>query len=273
MTIKTTLPASLSPEKSLNNSSVRGEASSGSAQGTQGVSKSVRGEVSNHELISPNNHDITSTTLRYLRANGVAQRFSDSHPLAGERDEVVLRKPPVNDSFWNASTLGAGAELMPWLHDHGSLTLRIQQRCARFAVHNVRDGLARIALDESALLGIAPRQLAWSREVFLYADDQPVIFAHSACAARHLRGAWAALRDLGSKPLGALLFSHPLVARQPLHYRALRSGDPLYKRVAALLPEPPSRLWARRSLFYLHGTPLLVTEVFLPVILKCRIVD
>ena len=178
-----------------------------------------------------------------------------------------------NDSYWNGAALGVSAELLPWLRDHGSLTLRIQQRCDDFSVQNVKSSLARIALDESALLGIAPHQLAWSREVFLCADGRPVVFAHSACATPHLRGAWSALHNLGNRPLGALLFSHPLVVRQPLHYKVLRSGHPLYRRATALLSDPPQRLWARRSLFYLHDAPLLVTEVFLPEILKCRIVD
>ena len=128
-------------------------------------------------------------------------------------------------------------------------------------------GLARIAWDESALLGIAPRQLAYSREVVLYADHQPVVFAHSTLAAEHLRSTWAEVRMLGSKPLGALLFAHPLVKRKSLHYKALRNTHPLYQRAAAVLNDPPPRLWARRSLFYLHAAPLLVTEVFLPQIL------
>jgi len=172
------------------------------------------------------------------------------------------------DIFWNGAALGCGAELAPWLRDRGSLTQRIQQRCTSFAVRGVRTGLARIALDESALLGIAPQQLAYSREVFLYADGQPVVFAHSALANAHLRGVWSAVRTLGSKPLGALLFAHPLVVRKPLHYQALRNTHPLYKRAAGILNDPPHRLWARRSLFYLSGAPLLVTEVFLPAILR-----
>jgi len=172
------------------------------------------------------------------------------------------------DKFWNGASLGCPAGFAPWLRDHGSLTQRIQQRCTRFAVHGVRSGLARIAPDESALLGVAPQHLAWSREVFLYADGRPVVFAHSACARQHLRGAWSAVRGLGNKPLGALLFAHPLVERKPLYYKALRSAHPLYQRAAAVLNNPPGRLWARRSLFYLHGTPLLVTEVFLPEILR-----
>ncbi len=165
--------------------------------------------------------------------------------------------------------MGAKAELLPWLRNSGSLTQRIMQHCQRFSVHSVRSGMARIALDESALLNITPRQLAWSREVFLYADDHPVVFAHSAC--KELRGAWRTLRQLGNKPLGALLFSHPQIIRQPLHYKALHAHHPLYRRACSVLSDPPGRLWARRSLFYLHHVPLLVTEVFLPEILKLQL--
>lgn len=173
----------------------------------------------------------------------------------------------TSDKFWRGAALGCGTELAPWLRDRGSLTRRIRQRCTHFEVRGVRNGLARIALDESALLGVAPKQLAWSREVFLYADGQPVVFAHSALASRHLRGAWQAVRMLGNRPLGGFLFAHPLVERMPLHYRVLRSSHPLYQRAAGVLGHPPHTLWARRSLFYLRDAPLLVTEVFLPGIL------
>jgi chorismate lyase len=174
------------------------------------------------------------------------------------------------DTFWHGAALGCGGDLARWLMDHGSLTQRIQQRCADFEVRGVNSRLARIALDESALLGIAPLQLAYSREVFLFADGRPVVFAHSAFAHRHLRGAWSSVRTLGNKPLGALLFAHPLVEREPLHYKSLRNTHPLHQRAVKLLKEPPQRLWARRSLFYLHDAPLLVTEVFLPAILLLR---
>ena len=177
-------------------------------------------------------------------------------------------KPDImHDTFWSGTTIGCEPALQPWLYDHGSLTQRIQQRCAAFAVQPVRSGLARIAYDESALLGITPRQLAYSREVFLYADGQPVVFAHSTCAAEHLHGAWAALGGLGNQSLGAVLFTHPQVVRRPLHFKALRSHHPLYKSATGI-GNLPGTLWARRSLFYLHAAPLLVTEVFLPGILK-----
>ena len=174
------------------------------------------------------------------------------------------------DVFWNSSALGAPAALLPWLRDRGSLTRRIQSRCERFSVRNVKSTLARIAPDEYAILGVAPKRLAWSREVFLCADDTPVVFAHSACAAENLSGAWQDLRGIGNSPLGALLFSHPRIDRRPLHYKTLRRHHPLFIRAAAGLDNPPDRLWARRSLFYLYNAPLLVTEVFLPDILHLK---
>jgi chorismate--pyruvate lyase len=173
----------------------------------------------------------------------------------------------MRDEYWQRLILGADG-YAPWLRDEGSLTRRIQQRCDIFTVRPVRSGLARVAYDEAALLGIPPDRYAFSREVFLYADTKPVVFAHSACAHEHLRGVWGSVRGLGNRSLGTLLFSHPLVERQPLHFRYLRPHHPLYKSAAAVLGDAPDRLWARRSLFHLQGAPLLVTEVFLPEILK-----
>lgn len=175
----------------------------------------------------------------------------------------------MRDPYWQTMLLAA-AEYSPWLRDQGSLTRRIQQRCEHFAVQPVRSGLACVAFDEASVLGIKPHQLAYSREVFLYADGQPVVFAHSACSREHLRGAWSAISGLGSKPLGALLFAHPLVERKPLHYKMLSAHHALYRSAVAKSGETPERLWARRSLFYLHDAPLLVTEVFLPEILQLK---
>lgn len=182
------------------------------------------------------------------------------------------------DRFWNGAPLGCDAALRPWLDDHGSLTRRIQCRCARFEVRPLHDGLARIAPDEAALLGIAAHRLAWSREVLLYADGAPVVFAHSTCRQQDMRGAWQAMRGLGNRSLGSLLFSHPLVERQPLHFKALRPHHPLHAgrvltgQVGSRpdLQDVAATLWARRSLFHLHGAPLLVTEVFLPRILQLK---
>ncbi len=174
----------------------------------------------------------------------------------------------MSDPFWSRSTIGCDAKLSPWLHDFGSLTKGIQNSCNTFSVEIVNSGKSHIAYEESALLGIRPQHFAYSREVFLYADNQPVVFAHSTCAISHLRGTWSAIKGLGNSPLGAMLFAHPQIKRKSLYFKLLRHHHPLYHRACGIFTREASQLWARRSLFYLHGSPLLVTEVFLPGILQ-----
>ncbi len=171
---------------------------------------------------------------------------------------------------WRTFVPSIDAAYSPWLHDHGSLTLRIRQRCEKFHVQNVYNGLNLSSRDETNTLQLPRRQNIYTRDVFLYADGKPVVFAHSVVAAQHLLGAWHTLQHLGNRPLGALLFSHPLVQRAPLRFRSITAGHPLYRHAVQTLDTAPSQLWARRSVFTLHGAPLLVTEVFLPNILKLR---
>jgi chorismate lyase len=158
----------------------------------------------------------------------------------------------------------------PWLRDHGSLTRRIQQRCTTFKVLNMYTGLSMVTQDEIAPLKVLRPQHIYTRNVFLYADDKPVVFAHSVVAAHHLNHAWHDVQHMGNRPLGALLFSHPLVQRAPLRFKALQPAHPLYRQAASVLEVQPARLWARRSVFTLQGASLLVTEVFLPDILKLK---
>jgi chorismate--pyruvate lyase len=158
-----------------------------------------------------------------------------------------------------------------WLNDEGSLTARIRERCKNFAVRVLRQQLLPPHADERALLGIAPRESAWVREVLLVADGVPVVFAHSVLARRQARGPWQMFGRIGTRSLGAVLFADPRIARHPLRYRRLDARHPLYRsalRDAGLDARSTERLWARRSVFTRAGQSLLVCEVFLPGILS-----
>jgi chorismate--pyruvate lyase len=161
---------------------------------------------------------------------------------------------------------GAPAWLRPWLADPGSLTARIVARCDSFEVRVLGERRARPFPDERALIGLPPGRYAWTREVLLFADGLPVVFAHSALAPRDLNGAWHMAQAIGSRPLGAALFADPSIYRGPLSAARLTARHPLHRRASAALGSPLPRLWARRSLFCRLDRPLLVTEVFLPAI-------
>jgi chorismate--pyruvate lyase len=162
--------------------------------------------------------------------------------------------------------------LRGWLTDQGSLTRRLKRHCPAFRVHPTRIGRFRTSHDENRALRLGPGCLAYVREVILDCGNLPVVFAHSVVALDSLRGPWAAVTRLGSRPLGEALFSNPRISRGHLQYKRLSRRHPLARQAirsgiaAANLP-----LWARRSFFFLQGRPILVTEVFLQDIRRIEI--
>ena len=174
------------------------------------------------------------------------------------------------DRKWLCRPAHSAAGMRAWLVDRGSLTARIQARCDAFRVQLLKQGRARVDRDERFLHAGARRGMALVREVYLYCGDTPVVFAHSVIDPRSLHGPWRRLARLGTRPLGAALFADPRVRRYPLHQRKLNRHHELYARACAALATRPPYLWARRSLFMLHNSPILVTEVFLPGIVKLR---
>ena len=71
-------------------------------------------------------------------------------------------------------------------------------------------------LDEALALAIPSGQLALVREVILYGNNQPWVYARSVLPHQALNGRLRFLRRLGNKPLGALLFSNPVIKREPV---------------------------------------------------------
>ncbi|MFM9835574.1 MAG: chorismate--pyruvate lyase family protein [Methylophilaceae bacterium] len=155
-----------------------------------------------------------------------------------------------------------------WLIDNGSLTARLQQRYSDFLVKKIRLTNAKPSKEEEGLLKLKPNQHALIRDVLLLGNHQPVVFAHSVLPRSALKGAWNKLGRLGNKPLGATLFANPKVKRSPLEYKKLSRQHPISMQVAGHFDIQPKMLWARRSVFQLKRAKILVTEVFLPQILK-----
>ena len=178
-----------------------------------------------------------------------------------------MNAAPLSD--WHPALSSISPRARSWLQNRGSLTQLIQRRCCgEFSVKPVFQSLAAVCGDELAVMNLRRDELALVREVYLYCGETPVVFAHSVVARNDLRGAWRSLIGLGTKSLGTVLFTNPIVKRTPLRFKKLTSAHPLFTRACRKLQVQPASLWARRSLFTLHGQSILVTEVFLPSILE-----
>ena len=125
----------------------------------------------------------------------------------------------------------------------------------------LKQEIARPRLAESHMLGLPPGRRAMIREVLLHGRDTPWVYARSIMPMSTLTGRQRRLKRLDSRPLGALLFADPGMRRGSLQPGRVAASSLPWAAGVSQHPEP---LWGRRSLFFLDGKPLLVSEIFLP---------
>jgi chorismate--pyruvate lyase len=157
-----------------------------------------------------------------------------------------------------------------WLFDPASLTARLVAACKqRFRVEVLSQAWGTPFHNEIARLGMQPRHRALIREVLLYCGETPWVFARTVIPRSTLNGKEKYLANLGSKPLGAVLFADPHMHRDEFEVACIEAGEYLYTAATHTSQKKPKQIWGRRSAFYLSKKPLLVNEIFLPAIAQC----
>ena len=141
-----------------------------------------------------------------------------------------------------------------WVLDTGSLTKRLMKASqGQFAVRVTYQGWAYPSLDEIKTLKIPLRQKALIREVELLCFDETWVKARTVIPNTTLTGAEKQLQYMGNRPLGAFLFKSKTMHRKPLEIARPKLGQ-------------LEGIYGRRSVFLLHGKPLLVSELFMPCV-------
>lgn len=179
---------------------------------------------------------------------------------------------------WRGSGEELPAAAAAWLLHQGSLTEKLRGRCGSLKVRIVRQGwfsgslktneasfcaaktneasFCEAKTDTAGLPGLetakaggvaaAASERVWLREVMLFGDGVPWVFAQTLLPESGARGAAAGLTELGDEPIGPWLFARR-TRRQSLQWRRDEGG-----------------LYARRSMLLLEGSPLQISELFLP---------
>jgi chorismate--pyruvate lyase len=176
----------------------------------------------------------------------------------------VTKKP--HDNVWQRAP-SASQRYRPWLIDRGSLTRRVEARSPGMQVKVIFQGRHRLHRDEKFLAaGGRHGTLALTRDVLLFSRGVPIVYAHSVLQPGDRGAGWRLMKGMGARPLGAALFTDPRIRRLKLRQRKLGHTHELY-RDATRSATAGTTLWARRSLFMVGKSPILVTEVFLPGVL------
>lgn len=150
-----------------------------------------------------------------------------------------------------------------WLLDPSSLTARLKRHCHEFRVVVLGQKIEPCSADE-ANEDIKAGQEVLVREVLLYCDDKPQVFARSLLPLSSLTGNEKQLATLGNQSLGQVLFNHPSLQRKCIEIATFDCQSSVARLALHYKLPFKEELWGRRSTFVLGNKPLIVAEVFLP---------
>ena len=155
--------------------------------------------------------------------------------------------------------------IQSWLFDPASLTARLKAKCpTEFRVELLSQSMRKPRLDELSALGMGEGENALVREVRLCCDDAGWVYARTVIPFSTITGAQRIYGNLGTRPLGAMLFADRTMRREDVMVTAL-CGDDLPELLGL---DASSKVWGRRSVFRVGDKPLLVSEYFLPELLQ-----
>jgi chorismate--pyruvate lyase len=155
------------------------------------------------------------------------------------------------DKWLNGSELSnhlTKKNILDWLEEEGSITARISSR-AEFKLEILNDDIGFAEDEEYIALEIPPEEVR-IREVVLFGDLVPLVYARSIIPELTALKGYPGLGTIGSKPLGDLLFQSELFVKTRREFAQFQSSS---KEV----------FWGRRTHYLVRGYPLTVMEVFL----------
>lgn len=155
------------------------------------------------------------------------------------------------------------AHAQAWLLDPQSLTAKLKHDAVSFRVSLLGQQQAPMLTCEARWLPAAEANTpATVREVLLWRNGQPWVFARSVFPQSALIDSQLQLHQLGDKPLGEHLFKQPDLTRSEIEVAEFPAASSLGK-LNEQLTGTLQPLWGRRSCFAAAGQQVLVAEIFL----------
>ncbi len=168
-------------------------------------------------------------------------------------------RPPASLSRTQQRWLMRAGALTTGLRALGALNLRV--------INEVSDGLSQ---DEASCLQLPTASPVWVREVVMSIDGTDCVVARSLTPLRASHGVWQGMRRLRSRPLADILYHERSIVRSAFQVARVNRSIPLHRTAINISKRSVSEregsrnFFARRSVFWRNGYPLLVAECFLP---------
>lgn len=178
----------------------------------------------------------------------------------------LFTRPPIWKNHHHGLEQQLSGNLYSWLTETGSLTKRLRGIYSHdFGVKVLFHRWKPAFIDECKLLGLPPARYQLIREVLLHNNGRPLVLARTILPESTIKIAHRNLSHLGNRPLGEVIFAYPDLDRRLRQFGRVDpvSWSPQLQSEVSL----HQSIWGRRTVYAIHGEPLLVAEFFLPHLL------
>lgn len=155
-----------------------------------------------------------------------------------------------------------------WIQSESSLTVRIKELGIAFSLEVLNQTERSLSKAQQQQLDTKDSSAIF-REVLLKQGGTPLVYAQTIIPTSTLSGSERGLAELGSQPLGQVLFQSPQATRCAIEFAQVERDSQLGQFIEQQLQQTLKQdCYIRRSNFLLNAKPLLVCECFLPALFE-----
>ncbi|MDC6484708.1 chorismate lyase [Methylophilaceae bacterium] len=162
--------------------------------------------------------------------------------------------------MWNKN-IQIDSKLKFWLLDVKSLSYRIRN-IAKLEIIPVKKNVSNIFHNEKKVFGDIKSEHLYLREVLIYADKLPIMYARTVLPSKYLRGFWHKIKKLNNKPLADIVFEKKMIIRSDFKFKKPSNNDSFSRKIKIFNLKNTKILATRQSTFRYKNEKALLTEVF-----------
>ena len=162
--------------------------------------------------------------------------------------------------MWNKN-IQIDSKLKFWLLDVKSLSYRIRN-IAKLEIIPVKKNVSNIFHNEKKVFGDIKSEHLYLREVLIYADKLPMMYARTVLPSKYLRGFWHKIKKLNNKPLADIVFEKKMIIRSDFKFKKPSNNDSFSRKIKIFNLKNTKILATRQSTFRYKNEKALLTEVF-----------
>ena len=169
---------------------------------------------------------------------------------------------------FNVSNLGIDLiNMNQWVKNKSSLTNRIK-KIANLKIKLVTNNYKNknLLLSEKNFFPLHKAENIFLREVIIFANGVPIMYARTVLPRKYLRGYWNDIKKLNTSSLSRIVYENPSIKRSNFLYLAPSLNNNIFKNIKSLKIDSKNLVIGRQSYFEYKRKNILLTEYFFEAI-------